>query len=160
MNSLSQSLFGSFAKTLNSEKYALTCSRGFYNLNDKFIYIIQRVFGANAERTVANADGSATECNNISSISHNDTTNPTKPSKVHYPVSTANPIQHHFVTTTTKPHRFVTTSVDNRRANWWTGLSTMWNRVATTLRMQRKNFTKLTCMRRRRERSDKKSSYF
>ena len=84
------------------------------------------------------------EFDKISPLSPNDTittTNPTKFTKV--------------PPTTTSKH--ATASLDNRRENWWIGLRTMWNRAGTTLRMPRRNFIPLTCMRRRRERSENTS---
>lgn len=123
------------------------CCHGLYNLNDKFIYITQRVFGANAGSTVANADGCTLEFNKIATISPNDTTNPTKSTKVRS-------------TTPTHAAAAISTPIDHHRANWWIGLRTMWSRAGTSLRMRKRNFIPLTCMRRKRERLDTPKAKF
>lgn len=104
----------------------------------------QRVFGGNAGSTVTNDAGRTMECNEISPTSRIDTTNPTKSTKVHSVMPTTTK---HANTLSSTP-----SSIDNRRESWWIGLRRMWSRAGTSLRMRRRNFTKLTCMRRRRER--------
>lgn len=87
------------------------------------------------------------ECKKISPISQFDTTNPTKSVKVN---SVTSPKLCNTTSTSTKRP-----PLESHRGNWLIGLRTMWSRVKTTLKVRRRNFTKLTCMRRRRERSEK-----
>lgn len=56
--------------------------------------------------------------------------------------------------TTHTPNIATPMPIDTHRANWWTGLRTMWSRAGTSLRTRKRNFTPLTCMRRKRERLD------
>lgn len=114
----------------------------------------QRVFGGIAGNTVSNnADGCTMECNEISPKSHNDTTNPTKSTKVHLGTpSTSHANTKSKPTTPSMP-------IDNRRANWWTGLRTMLERVSRGLSRERRNFTRPTCMQRKRERSEIKHKF-
>lgn len=83
--------------------------------------------------------------NKITPISLHDTANPIKPVKVNF-ASTSK----HCNTATPPPKPPL---IDNRRASWWIGWSTMWRTVGTTLKMPKKNCIKPACMRRKRERS-------
>lgn len=85
------------------------------------------------------------EFDKISPMSPNDT------------ITTTNPTKFNKVYPTTTPKRS-NVSLEKRRENWWTGLRTMWSKAGTTLRMPRRNFILLTCMRRRRERLENTST--
>jgi hypothetical protein len=109
-----------------------------------------RVFGGKTVgNTVPNADGCTMQHNEISPLSLNDFANPQITAKVNSPTTRPS--------TPTKRCNVPSSSFETRRASWWTGWRTMLSRVETTLRRRRSNFTKLACMRRRRERSAQNS---
>lgn len=109
----------------------------------KKIYNSLRVSG------VKNTDQCTWECINQSTSLLNDT-NPTKSTKVH--LVTSDKMSN---ITTLNGNNDYDTIHNNNRENWWIELRIMWRRARTLLRMQRRKFIRLPCMRRKRGRSDK-----
>lgn len=138
------------SKTQQNLSHLPTLSAVVYNrvvqFEWRFLYLWNLwVFGG---KTDGNAVSNGTMgLNEISPISPNDTTNPEISAKVNSSSSSSHQ------STTTKRCNKPPLSYDNHREAWWIRLSTMLSRVGTTLKTPRSKFTKLACMRRRRERS-------